>query len=63
MDDCMSELDRQKLSNRSMMYINRKDKKLDNKLKTDLINVTVAIESLPSITINGKIIVINEKYN
>lgn len=58
----MSELDHQMLSNRAVMYANRKVRKMDSVLKKELLDLTsVTDHKLPSITINGKIISINEK--
>lgn len=57
----MSELDRQMLSNRAVMYANRKVRKLDNDLKKELLNLIVVVKELPSVTISGKIIS-KEKY-
>lgn len=63
-DDTMSELDRQMLSNRAMIYANRKVRKLDDKLKEELLSiVTVTKKELPSVTINGTIVSLQEKYS
>lgn len=58
----MSEFDRQMLSNRAMMYANRKVRKLNNELKKELSNLIIVTKELPSVTINGKIIS-KEKYS
>lgn len=59
----MSELDRQMLSTRALLYANRKVRKLDNTLKKELLNLIVTTEcELPSITINGKIVTTQKKY-
>lgn len=61
-DTTMSELNRQMLSSRALMYANRKIRKLDAELKKELLKVTTIDEKkLPSITINGKIISIGTK--
>lgn len=61
-DSTMSELDRQMLSKRAVIYANRKVRKLDSTLKNELMNVTVNTEyELPSTTINGKIISLGQK--
>lgn len=60
----MSELERQMLSKRAMMYVNRKKPKLDDELKKELLSVTTIIEKqIPTTIINGKIIPNGQKYN
>lgn len=61
-DDNMTELGRQMLSKRAVMYANRKVRKLDNELKNELLSFAPKTEKEPpSTTINGKIISIKEK--
>lgn len=63
-EDTMSELDRQMLSNRAMIYANRKIRKLDDESKKELMNiVTITKKELPSVTINGTIVSFKEKYS
>lgn len=60
----MTELGRQMLSKRAVMYANRKVRKLDNELKNVLLSFAPKTEKEPpSITINGKIISVKEKYS
>jgi len=58
----MSELERQMLSNRAVMYANRKVRKMDCELKKELLSLTTVMKELPTIEISGKIIP-NEKYS
>lgn len=61
-DNSMTELDRQMLSKRAVMYANRKIRKLNNELKNELLSVTLKTEKQPpSRTISGKIISVKEK--
>uniref|UniRef100_A0A2S2PDF8 Fanconi-associated nuclease n=1 Tax=Schizaphis graminum TaxID=13262 RepID=A0A2S2PDF8_SCHGA len=61
-DDNITELDRQILSKRAVMYANRKVRKLDNELKNELLSVASKPgKEPPSTTISGKIISIKEK--
>eukprot|EP00102_Acyrthosiphon_pisum_P023119 XP_016660329.1 PREDICTED: fanconi-associated nuclease 1 [Acyrthosiphon pisum] len=61
-DDNMTELGRQMLSKRAVMYANRKVRKLNNELKNELLSVASKSEKQPpSTTINGQIISIKEK--
>lgn len=58
----MTELGRQMLSNRAVMYANRKVRKLNNELKNELLSVVSKSEKQPpSTTINGQIISVKEK--
>jgi len=60
----MTELGRQMLSKRAVMYANRKIRKLNIELKNELLSVTSKAEiHPPSTTINGQIISIKEKYS
>jgi len=58
----MSELEHQMLSNRAVMYANRKVRKMDSELKKELLSLTTLMKELPTIEINGKIMP-NEKYS
>lgn len=59
----MSELDRQMLSTRALLYANRKVRKLDDQLKKELLSLIVTTEcELPSIRINGQIVTTQKKY-
>lgn len=52
------------LSNRAMIYVNRKIRKLDNNLKEELLRFVSTTEiQLPSTTISGKIISTTERYS
>lgn len=51
----MTELDRQMLSTRAVMYINRKVRKLDDELKKELMNVITEPIQLPIKEISGQI--------
>lgn len=63
-DDNMTELGRQMLSKRAVMYANRKVRKLDNELKNELLSFAPKTEKEPpTTTINGKIISVKEKYS
>lgn len=58
----MSELSRQMLSSRAVMYANRKVRKLNTELKNELLSLMVVNKKeLPTTTISGKIIAVKEK--
>lgn len=50
------------LSNRAVMYANRRVRKMNNELKNELLSLVTVIKELPSIEISGKIIP-KEKYS
>ncbi|KAL4121330.1 hypothetical protein QTP88_013864 [Uroleucon formosanum] len=61
-DDNITELGRQMLSKRAVMYSNRKIRKLNIELKNELLSVTSKLgKEPPSTTINGRIISVKEK--
>ncbi|XP_022164341.1 fanconi-associated nuclease 1-like [Myzus persicae] len=61
-DDSMTELGRQMLSKRALMYANRKIRKLNSELKNELLSVTSeAGKQPPTTTISGQIISVKEK--
>lgn len=60
----MTELGRQMLSKRAVMYANRKIRKLSDELKNELLSVISKTEKQPpTTTISGQIISVKEKYS
>lgn len=60
-DDTLNELEYQMLSNRAIIYANRKARKMNSELKKELLSLTTVLKELPSIEIGGKIVP-KEKY-
>ncbi|VVC25455.1 VRR-NUC domain [Cinara cedri] len=60
-NDKITELNRQMLSTRAVMYTNRKVRKLDEGLKNELLNFITVQKKLPSTTISGQIMSVTEK--